>query len=483
MCSYPLTCPESNSQQKRKAQNRAAQRAFRERKEQHLKELETKIDDLQKSSDSANQENGLLRAQIDRMQVELREYRTRISWLTHGNGASAMSAIPGSYSKGSGVNNNDFLFDFPKFGDLPGAHIFGNSQSKKNPNASAKDTSQIPGVLSREALSSQSASRQSASKNGSMHSHSTSSPASHATRNSSSDGKAGNRNDAAAPARANGKPLTNDSSNSDSPSSSSDSHQSQLLSSNDTSPESSPNFFPGKQKTGHENCGHIDGEKSFCDQLGLACGSINNPIPAVRHNSASASNTPNQANPAGNEDPDFGLDLLSQQNGGQFDPVLFGDWREPQDAILSQDFGSYFNDAFPLPELGSPSHNFADLPSQPTPAPKKDAAPGGNNKLDEEVVPGEDKSQMLTCTKIWYVWRLILAQRILTYPGIDSSLWTNSAMAKLMSTISAPSCAPKRAAPRAALSSIRTMSTISCATSSLGGIRMPFDWNAYLISW
>ena len=41
----PLT---SEPTSKRKAQNRAAQRAFRERKEKHLKDLETKVEDLRK---------------------------------------------------------------------------------------------------------------------------------------------------------------------------------------------------------------------------------------------------------------------------------------------------------------------------------------------------------------------------------------------------------------------------------------------------
>jgi AP-1-like factor len=131
----------------------------------------------------------------------------------------------------------------------------------------------------------------------------------------------------------------------------------------------------------------------------MACGNINNPIPAVRQNSESASNTPSHAN---NSDQALGLDLLAQQNGGQFDPVLFGDWREPQDAILSQDFGTFFDDAFPLPDLGSPSHNFSEATKQPA-APKKDLIAEIDSKLDEdeEVVPGEDKSQMLTCNKIW----------------------------------------------------------------------------------
>ncbi|GCB20734.1 AP-1-like transcription factor CAP1 [Aspergillus awamori] len=388
--------------QKRKAQNRAAQRAFRERKEKHLKDLETKVDELQKASDNANQENGLLRAQIDRLQVELREYRKRLSWLTTGTGVSAMNAIPGAYpnSKGSyGLQNNDFMFDFPKFGDLPGSHIFNNGQLSKTQQsakgepstATPRNDSRVPGVVSRNSLSSSQSNGVPAGRTPSSVSQQGSTPAS--TRKSTP--KVSIYNGTAH------STSTHDSSTTDSPSSSSDSHQSQSLSSNGTSPEptiNSPATKAHHNHGAHDGCTYttIDGEESFCAQLGMACGNINNPIPAVRHNSQSASNTPSQEAP--HEDV-AGLDMLAQQNGGQFDPVLFGDWREPQDAILSQDFGTFFDDAFPLPDLGSPSHNLTEAATQQPP--KKDLIAEIDSKLDEEVVPGEDKSQMLSCTKIW----------------------------------------------------------------------------------
>ncbi|KAL3264415.1 hypothetical protein ABHI18_000823 [Aspergillus niger] len=395
----PLT---SEPTSKRKAQNRAAQRAFRERKEKHLKDLETKVDELQKASDNANQENGLLRAQIDRLQVELREYRKRLSWLTTGTGVSAMNAIPGAYpnNKGSyGLQNNDFMFDFPKFGDLPGSHIFNNGQlskaqqsAKGEPStATPRNDSRVPGVVSRNSLSSSQSNGVPAGRTPSSASQQGSTPAS--TRKSTP--KVSIYNGTAH------STSTHDSSTTDSPSSSSDSHQSQSLSSNGTSPEptiNSPATKAHHNHGAHDGCTYttIDGEESFCAQLGMACGNINNPIPAVRHNSQSASNTPSQEAP--HEDV-AGLDMLAQQNGGQFDPVLFGDWREPQDAILSQDFGTFFDDAFPLPDLGSPSHNLTEAATQQPP--KKDLIAEIDSKLDEEVVPGEDKSQMLSCTKIW----------------------------------------------------------------------------------
>ncbi|KAJ5172031.1 AP-1-like transcription factor napA [Penicillium capsulatum] len=402
----PLT---SEPTTKRKAQNRAAQRAFRERKEKHLKDLETKVEELQSSSDTANQENGLLRAQVERLQVELREYRKRLSWMSSGNSAlSAMTSIPSAHSKGAyGLQNNDFFFDFPKFGDLPGSHLF-NSQEKKTDQTKSKDSGlRAPGVLSRENLNGQ-ATREA------------SRPAASSSSNASTPGA---RSTQWAPARSNGTASSNasvkasynnlkpsstnqDSTNSASPSSSSDSHQSQLLSSNGTSPEPSLNSPDAKHNGGNNSCsihGGNYGEESFCAQLGMACGNINNPVPAVRDPKAKSDSVSNDQPPSA--DDQFGLEWLTQQNGGQFDPVLFGDWREPQDAVLSQDFGSFFNEAFPLPDLGSPSHNLTEAISpqqqQQQQAPKKSLIAQIDSKQDEEVVPGEDKAKMLSCTKIW----------------------------------------------------------------------------------
>ena len=108
-----------NLHKKRKAQNRAAQRAFRERKEKHLKDLEVKVEDLERASEASNHENGLLRAQVDRLQTELREYRRRLSLnSTTYNRGSPTSHNNGSLpsSKKSWDINSSFQFDFPKFG-------------------------------------------------------------------------------------------------------------------------------------------------------------------------------------------------------------------------------------------------------------------------------------------------------------------------------------------------------------------------------
>lgn len=362
------------------------------------------MDDLQKASDDSNQENGLLRAQVTRLQVELKEYRKRLSLITSsGNGVSTMSAIPGAYSNNvQGLNNNEFLFNFPKFGDLPGSHIFSNGQNKPKDtqSPSGQNGPQAPGVLSRNALDT-------TSQNDSPRSGSGTPKGSSDNQSSTKPKKASNTQGIKANSVHDGK-YNHDSSNSDSPSSSCDSHQSRITSSKGTSPESS-STSPSGGKPGevhhhghHGPCGSIDGESSFCAQLGLACGNINNPIPVARGSSASATNTPNQPDPS----EDSGLDNMAQQNGGQFDPVLFGDWREPQDAVLSQDFGTFFDDAFPLPDLGSPSYNLNEVPD---PAAQKKTSLADILKMDDdEVVPGEDQSKMLSCNKIWYVLSFVI---------------------------------------------------------------------------
>ncbi|KAK3679585.1 DNA-binding transcription factor yap1 [Vermiconidia calcicola] len=146
----PLT---SEPTTKRKAQNRAAQRAFRERKEQHLKDLETKNAQLTKAQEADKHENGLLKAQIDRLQVELREYRKRIS-LNGGSGAKRSPTLP-AYNDQTRSNSNpttnsgsggNFQFDFPKFGALPGSQIFGNQSYSSNSSSNGHRGSATPPI-------------------------------------------------------------------------------------------------------------------------------------------------------------------------------------------------------------------------------------------------------------------------------------------------------------------------------------------------
>lgn len=59
-----------------------------------------------------------------------------------------------------------------------------------------------------------------------------------------------------------------------------------------------------------------------------------------------------------------GIDWLAQQNGGQFDPVLFGDYREPQEKFLNS-YDGYFNEAFPFQDFSNP-FNTDEMTASPT---------------------------------------------------------------------------------------------------------------------
>jgi len=108
--------------------------------------------------------------------------------------------------------------------------------------------------------------------------------------------------------------------------------------------------------------------------------------------------------PGNLHDPTFdvnSIDWFAQQNGNQFDPQLFGDYREPQNSILAGNGlydDSFFSEAFTMPDFNSP----LTLDVSPV-LPKKDLVTEIDDRLnaEEEVVPGEAVGQMLTCNHMW----------------------------------------------------------------------------------
>jgi len=58
------------AQSRRKAQNRAAQRAFRERKEKHVKELEAQVAALKQASSTVSAENEMLKLSLQKVSTE-----------------------------------------------------------------------------------------------------------------------------------------------------------------------------------------------------------------------------------------------------------------------------------------------------------------------------------------------------------------------------------------------------------------------------
>lgn len=102
-----------------------------------------------------------------------------------------------------------------------------------------------------------------------------------------------------------------------------------------------------------------------------------------------------------------GIDWMAQQNGGTFDPVLFGDYRDPQDNILNNSFGDFFNDAFEPPIDFTSPYNTGDLTSPPQPQKRNlmdEIEVQQNGGLEaEEFVRDVNPKQFLTCDKLWLV--------------------------------------------------------------------------------
>lgn len=104
-----------------------------------------------------------------------------------------------------------------------------------------------------------------------------------------------------------------------------------------------------------------------------------------------------------------GIDWLAQQNGGQFDPVLFGDYREPQEKLLNS-YDGYFNDAFPFQDFSSP---FNTDETTTSPIQKRDlikemellpdGAQGDSIVLTAPpaAVENNNAKQMMKCDKLW----------------------------------------------------------------------------------
>ncbi|KAK4174589.1 transcription factor PAP1-domain-containing protein [Triangularia setosa] len=333
----PLTTEPSS---KRKAQNRAAQRAFRERKEKHLKELETKVEELEKASESHNKEKQALRAQVDKMTVELNEYKKRLSTLSNGRPSYQGPMKPFGAPFLQNMNDVNFQFEFPKFGTLPGPNV--TNDTKKS---STSTTSSVPPRRS----------------NSDTRSPLDKSNDSFSPNNSSTYSPLGlNSHTLDSQFNLNGPTTTS------SPSASSNSNMGGANSSCGTSPEpftqSPMGFKPidtlatiGEEQSGFngpsQEFGHFGDVNDF------------NWLPQT----------------------DF-----------QFEPQLFGDYREPQESILSNGFDdSFFNDA-----LDADFITPYNLPlTSEVPAPKPDLlAQIDAAKESDQVTPS---GQLLTCTSIW----------------------------------------------------------------------------------
>jgi len=97
---------------------------------------------------------------VEQLQAELKGYRKRLSY--NGGGVTGRptprgASRPSSIANNIGSNNN-FQFDFPKFGGLPGSQIFTDSSQKdtqREQPASSRGNAvpyQVPGVIQRNSV-------------------------------------------------------------------------------------------------------------------------------------------------------------------------------------------------------------------------------------------------------------------------------------------------------------------------------------------
>ncbi|KAI3320240.1 PAP1-domain-containing protein [Xylariaceae sp. AK1471] len=371
----PLTNEPSS---KRKAQNRAAQRAFRERKERHLKDLETKVEELEKASAATNNENSQLRAQVEKMTHELEQYKKKLSVVDNksrpASGGSRGHSVFGSAAI-QNINDVNFQFEFPKFGMFPGP--------TPTPIGGAKQTSPYPSPSSGRSPNSQ-----------------TSPPEQSKARNSANSSKS-RQNSEGQQAKdglsvkysdifSNSSPF--DSTNGNSTSRTSlDSAQFSLNGANTGSPSSSSNSVMGPSSS----CG-TSPEPFTQSPLGFkpleTLTTIGEEQPGLSNDNSAFGNLGNF---------DFtNLDWLTQQNGGQFDPQLFGDYRDPQSNILANttfDDG-FFNDAFDA-DFTTPFN--APTLSSPKPAKKDICAEIDARKETEDTIVTAANGKLLTCNNIW----------------------------------------------------------------------------------
>ncbi|KAL2260936.1 hypothetical protein VTK26DRAFT_4920 [Humicola hyalothermophila] len=351
----PLTTEPSS---KRKAQNRAAQRAFRERKEKHLKDLENKVQELEKLSEAANNENAALRAQIDRMTTELNEYRKRLSLLSNIRPAPQGPATPFGNFFVNNLNDVNFQFEFPKFGSL----VRPLTASTNKP--ASPTTQQSPDDRS---SSEQSQSGISPSNTGSYN------PKAPETQTKSDLSSATDL-------------FTSPVSNGNSVNGSSVSHDSPYHTGTATSsPSASSNSNTGGPSS---SCG-TSPEPFTQSPMGFK------PLDTL---ATIGEEQPTLSNPAQGHFANVGTEDFTQwlpEPDFQFNPQVFGGYRDPQENGLSLGFDdSFFNDAL---DMDFPTAY--NLPLTSPTAPKKDliaqidAAKNG----DDTALSG----QMLNCNKIW----------------------------------------------------------------------------------
>lgn len=421
---------------------------------------------MEKVTDNTTQENGILRAQIERLQTELREYKKRLSFNGIGLGSSPpANGVASGYVAPNPWSNplSDFQFDFSKFGDAP------DSNTNRHVPTFASETSQASsnesGSNSSSSNSTGASSTQSLLENGSMSKVADIKPMddfswvmpgdldlnSSVYANLINDVNYGSINfPSQLDLRSGGtmentNTLANQRQQSRSTSLASNIHspaastaQQHSVSSCGTSPEPVPGYNSDQPKAASNadqvSSGNVYGMPTSFRSLSDLAIPVSQPLilPADETTSAQDTSTYDFTN----------VDWLSHQNGGQFDPVLFGDYREPQEAIVGDgDFTSGFFDtlgdvntdpfdfgiATTTNNAATPNSNFSHTrtsPSVPAPVPwPKTTACDELLNYVERCANGETETEntkvserdVVTAHKLWLVFLYLVSCQYTSY--------------------------------------------------------------------
>lgn len=342
---------------------------------------------MQKASDDANNENKVLRAQVEQMTAELKEYRNRLT-LTSGRSTSQGSKLPGAGTPAAGnFNDVNFQFEFPKFGVLPGPNMNNNNKASQAKPASA---SPLASLGARSKTTSSSVKGQ--SKENSV------SPV-------SSNGKYNGKDDFSNisaffdPAMTHGSMST---------SRTSTDSASPFAQNNGTTSTSSPSASSQSNCGPTSSCG-TSPEPFNQSPMGFK------PVDAMTTIGEEQSSMTTSVNSGGQNNGLFaGIDptsfdwLAQQSTGGQFDPQLFQNYRDPQDSVFGGNSAnpfddSFFNDAldadFFMPYNVAPSPN---LPKKTNLIEQIDADKNRDDDIDVSIKKQSNgTNQSYGCPEVW----------------------------------------------------------------------------------
>jgi AP-1-like factor len=427
-----------------------------------VKDLETKVAELEKISEAGRHENSQLKAQIEKQQAELREYKKRLSMHGHIKRSPSASTSDSHIQNFSGSLGDNFQFEFANFG----------SQSVGQQNAALGSLANPRSTIE----------QQDGAATGTVHSlsRSSSSPlqnqngyGNQVAKSLSPQASANDRTTFASDSTAN-LPLFNTNDPQDfsnllankdlndlfSPSLLKSANLDSYLSGGqfDLASSDARNFTAdngGDTTAGLNRAFQFNGDSNASDTTSPSASSNSqwnangvttsscetspepyNEVPSARNKSLASNslaspqnslissfnnNSPNAlSNAQANLTPNFGNIDYSVPSAADFDPVLFGDYRESQAAVVgSGDFtGGFFDDAlYTAPvDYSSPSSLFGILqPPQPTtfsPASTQASTTGMPSSKTllaymEKARDGEDPvtsagGSFISCNKIWY---------------------------------------------------------------------------------